>query len=71
MGEGTALLAATRERGLEGVVGKRLDSRYVTGRSSAWIKIKNWGRQEVVIGGWTTGKGGARGQHRRAAARRP
>jgi bifunctional non-homologous end joining protein LigD len=57
-GEGTTLLAATREQKLEGVVGKRLDSRYEPGRrSSAWIKLKNFARQEFVIGGWTTGKG--------------
>ncbi len=60
-GQGSSLLAATREQGLEGVVGKRLDSRYVTGRGGAWIKVKNWGRQEAVIGGWTTGKGGRAG----------
>ncbi len=60
-GQGTSLLAATREQGLEGVIGKRLDSRYVTGRGGAWIKVKNWGRQEAVIGGWTTGKGGRAG----------
>jgi bifunctional non-homologous end joining protein LigD len=62
VGEGTALLAATRERGIEGVIGKRLDARYVTGRSGSWIKVKNWGRQEAVIGGWTTGKGGRAGR---------
>ena len=60
-GEGTALLAATRERGLEGVIGKRLDSRYVSGRSNAWTKIKNSNRQEAVIGGWTTGQGARAG----------
>ncbi len=57
VGEGSALLAATRERGLEGVIGKRLDSRYVSGRQSAWTKVKNSNRQEVVIGGWTSGQG--------------
>jgi bifunctional non-homologous end joining protein LigD len=62
VGTGSALLAATREQGLEGVIGKRLDSRYVSGRHSAWTKIKNWGRQEAVIGGWTTGKGGRTGR---------
>ena len=60
-GQGSSLLAATREQGLEGVIGKRLDSRYVAGRGGAWIKVKNWGRQEAVIGGWTTGKGGRAG----------
>jgi bifunctional non-homologous end joining protein LigD len=62
VGHGSALLAATREQGLEGVIGKRLDSRYVSGRHGAWTKIKNWGRQEAVIGGWTTGKGGRTGR---------
>src|SRR5690242_6924999 len=37
----------------EGVVGKRLDSPYVAGRSDAWVKIKCVGRQEFVIAGWT------------------
>jgi bifunctional non-homologous end joining protein LigD len=57
-GDGPALLAATREQGLEGVIAKRLDSTYEPGRrSSAWIKVKNVGRQEVVIGGWSPGDG--------------
>ena len=37
----------------EGIVGKRLDSLYVPGRSDAWVKIKCVGRQEFVIAGWT------------------
>jgi bifunctional non-homologous end joining protein LigD len=37
----------------EGIVGKRLDSPYVAGRSDAWVKIKCVGRQEFVIAGWT------------------
>jgi bifunctional non-homologous end joining protein LigD len=58
VGEGTALLAASREQALEGIVGKRLSSKYVPGgRGGSWIKIKNIGRQEFVIGGWTEGKG--------------
>jgi bifunctional non-homologous end joining protein LigD len=57
-GEGWTLLAATREQGLEGVVAKRLDSRYAPGRRDAgWLKIKHSRRQEAVIGGWTEGKG--------------
>ncbi len=57
-GRGTALLAATREQGLEGVVAKRLGSRYTPGgRGGSWLKIKNISRQELVIGGWTGGKG--------------
>ncbi|MGH2979474.1 MAG: DNA ligase D [Solirubrobacterales bacterium] len=52
-GQGAALLEASAGQGLEGVVAKRLDSRYAPGqRSSAWIKVKNKQRQALVIGGW-------------------
>jgi bifunctional non-homologous end joining protein LigD len=58
VGDGDAFLAATREQGLEGIVAKRLDSRYAPGRRDAgWLKVKNANRQEAVIGGYTTGKG--------------
>ena len=56
--DGAALLAATVEQELEGIVAKRLDSAYEPGRrSSAWIKIKNHATQDVVVGGWTRGQG--------------
>ena len=58
-GEGSALLEATRELGIEGIVAKRLDSTYEPGRrSSGWVKVKNVCEQDVVIGGWTPGEGG-------------
>lgn len=58
VGEGTALLAASKRQGLEGVVAKRLGSAYEPGRrGAAWLKIKNLRSQEVVIGGWLPGKG--------------
>jgi len=39
VGKGDALLVATAEQGLEGVVAKRLDAPYAEGRrSSAWVK---------------------------------
>jgi bifunctional non-homologous end joining protein LigD len=58
-GEGSSLLAATRELGIEGVVAKRLVSIYEPGRrASGWIKVKNVNLQDVVIGGWTPGEGG-------------
>jgi bifunctional non-homologous end joining protein LigD len=57
-GDGAALLAATREQGLEGIIAKRLTSIYQPGRRSRqWVKIKNVRRQEVVIGGWVPGVG--------------
>jgi bifunctional non-homologous end joining protein LigD len=57
-GQGRALLEATAAQGLEGVVAKRLDSRYEPGRrNGAWLKIKHTQRQELVIGGWLPGEG--------------
>jgi bifunctional non-homologous end joining protein LigD len=57
-GRGSDVLKATAEQRLEGIVAKRLDSHYEPGaRASAWIKIKNVGRQELVIGGWLPGEG--------------
>jgi bifunctional non-homologous end joining protein LigD len=57
-GNGRALLAATREQGLEGVIAKRLDSPYEPGRRTGnWVKVKNTNRQELVIGGWLPGEG--------------
>ncbi|HWI21407.1 MAG TPA: DNA ligase D [Baekduia sp.] len=57
-GGGADLLKATADQGLEGIIAKRLDSRYEPGRrSQAWVKVKNVAGQEVVIGGWTPGAG--------------
>ncbi|HEX8074832.1 MAG TPA: DNA ligase D [Thermoleophilaceae bacterium] len=57
-GEGSALKQASEQQGLEGVVAKRLDSRYEPGsRGGAWIKVKNKRRQELAIGGWVPGEG--------------
>lgn len=62
-GEGKAFLAASRDRGLEGIVAKRLDSSYQPGRRSLdWLKVKNVRRQEVVIGGWVAGQGRREGE---------
>jgi bifunctional non-homologous end joining protein LigD len=56
--DGEALLAAAEEQGLEGVVAKRLDSRYQPGsRSADWHKVKVRQSQEVVIAGYTKGQG--------------
>jgi bifunctional non-homologous end joining protein LigD len=63
VGEGEALLEAARARDLEGVVAKRLDSPYRPGRRSGeWIKVRNWRRQEFVIGGFMPGEGGRSGR---------
>ena len=51
------LVAAACKLGLEGVIGKRRDARYVERRSSDWIKLKCGQRQEFVIGGYTDPQG--------------
>ncbi len=57
-GHGAGLLKATGEQRLEGIVAKRLDSRYEPGRrSGSWLKIKHTLQQELVIGGWLPGEG--------------
>ena len=57
------LIEAARAQRLEGIVAKRVDSRYVPGsRSPAWRKIKVRPRQEFVIGGWQDGEGNRSGQ---------
>ncbi len=57
-GPGHRLLEATAAQGLEGIVAKRLDSRYEPGRrTGAWVKIKHVLRQELVIAGWLPGEG--------------
>jgi bifunctional non-homologous end joining protein LigD len=62
VGGGQAVLAASKEQGLEGVIAKRLDSRYYAGRrSDCWLKLKNLRTQEVVIGGWKPGEGRRKG----------
>lgn len=55
------LVVAACKVGLEGVIGKRRDSRYVSRRSPDWIKLKCGLRQEFVIGGFTDPKGSRKG----------
>jgi bifunctional non-homologous end joining protein LigD len=62
-GDGRALLELTRDRGLEGLVAKRLESPYVPGRrSQEWIKVKNVRTTELIVGGWLPGQGGRHGR---------
>jgi len=58
-----AVQAVSVEHGMEGVVAKRLDSRYTPGvRTGSWRKIKNLRRQEAVVAGYKAGKGNRTGQ---------
>ena len=51
---GQAVLDSACKMHLEGVVSKRFDAPYRSGRGDDWLKSKCRGGQEVVIGGWTT-----------------
>jgi bifunctional non-homologous end joining protein LigD len=62
-GHASDLLAASAERGLEGIVVKRLQSAYTPAkRNGSWLKVKNVGRQEFVVGGWLPGAGRRNGR---------
>lgn len=56
-GDPKALLESAAHVGLEGLIGKRVDSVYQSRRSPDWIKLKTMQRQEFVIGGYTDPKG--------------
>jgi bifunctional non-homologous end joining protein LigD len=45
------------EKGWEGLIAKRADSRYVHSRSGDWLKLKCSFEQELVIGGFTPPQG--------------
>jgi bifunctional non-homologous end joining protein LigD len=63
VGDGEAMLEASKVQGLEGVLAKRMDSTYTPGRrSGAWVKVKNVRRADVVIGGWLPGDGNRSGR---------
>jgi bifunctional non-homologous end joining protein LigD len=55
-----AVLASACKIGLEGIISKKLDAAYFSGRSDRWVKSKCRAGQEVVIGGWTTESGTVR-----------
>ncbi len=57
---GDAVLKSACRMDLEGIVSKRLDAPYRSGRGESWTKAKCRAGHEVVIGGWT----GERGQLR-------
>ena len=56
--DGQLLFNAAKEHGLEGIMAKRKDSKYVPGkRSDHWCKIKVRPSRECVLLGFTPGKG--------------
>jgi len=59
-GKGRATFAAAVELGLEGVVGKRRDSPYESGRSRAWIKVRHAKTADFVILGFAANRNNPR-----------
>jgi bifunctional non-homologous end joining protein LigD len=56
---GVSLYQAVKEKGIEGIVAKRLGSRYVPGRRSEdWLKISIRHTLRAVVGGYLPGEGG-------------
>jgi bifunctional non-homologous end joining protein LigD len=53
IGQGTRLFNKACEMGLEGIISKRVDASYRSGRGQDWLKVKCSKNQEFVIGGFT------------------
>lgn len=51
--EGRAVYERAVARGLEGIVGKRARSAYVSGRSRAWVKFRSLRTSDFAVVGWT------------------
>ena len=57
-GESRAIIETTRQLGLEGVVLKRIGSRYYPGRRTPeWLMIRHLTTANILIGGWLPGTG--------------
>ena len=56
--DGAMLFDATRQQGLEGIVSKRLSSRYTfDARSPHWVKLAHRHRYSYVVAGWRPQEG--------------
>jgi bifunctional non-homologous end joining protein LigD len=60
-GRGPEIFEAARGRGMEGIISKRADSRYVDGRSDQWLKVKTAETRDFVVVGFTPPKGSRQG----------
>ncbi|MCS6296800.1 MAG: DNA ligase D [Nitrospira sp.] len=56
-GKGDAAFAEACRSGMEGLIAKRADAPYLSGRNRNWVKVKCGHRQEFVIGGFTDPSG--------------
>ena len=55
-----SLLQSAANIGLEGLMAKRADAPYTSGRTETWLKLKTHERQELVIGGFVDREGSNR-----------
>jgi bifunctional non-homologous end joining protein LigD len=55
--KGRELFELARQNELEGIIAKRIDSRYVSERSTNWLKLKTTKSLDAVVGGWTAPRG--------------
>jgi bifunctional non-homologous end joining protein LigD len=60
-GDGQTVFDNACRLGTEGIISKRAEGRYVSGRSSGWLKLKCYREQEFVIGGFTLPSNGIHG----------
>ncbi len=61
IGNGKRFCAEACQLGLEGIISKRRHSVYRPGRGRDWLKIKCFGRQELVVAGYTNPSGSRKG----------
>ncbi|HEX8871941.1 MAG TPA: DNA ligase D, partial [Candidatus Acidoferrum sp.] len=57
MEHGKELFELAKQRGLEGIVAKKVDSRYTSERSTNWVKLKTTQTLDAVAAGWTAPRG--------------
>jgi bifunctional non-homologous end joining protein LigD len=57
VGKGIELFEAAAKNGLEGLIAKRVDASYPSGRTSNWLKFKTVLELDAIIGGWTDPRG--------------
>jgi bifunctional non-homologous end joining protein LigD len=55
--KGKELFELAKQNELEGIIAKRIDSRYVSERSVNWLKLKTSKTLDAVVGGWTAARG--------------
>jgi bifunctional non-homologous end joining protein LigD len=56
--KGKELFELAKQNELEGIIAKRIDSQYVSTRSTNWLKLKTMKTLDAVVSGWTAPRGG-------------